>query len=136
MKKVIIMLAAMIALSASAQSNPAPSTLPHNVLSPQDSTFLFDQSAYQAHNDFSYHLDKAGKHIVTSIVLEGVGLASSVIGLQEKSTQVSEMFYLAGAGFAITGVVFLFSAGRELQVAAESHRRIHPIPYGVSIKLN
>lgn len=137
MKHTITIIALLLITAiASAQNKPTTQPLPHNVLAPQDTLLPYDFAAYQAHDDFSYYLNKAGKNIITSVVLDGIGMVSTVIGTQQKDAETSKMFYVAGVGSVIIGVIFLLNGGLDLKSASESHRKIHPIPNGVSINFD
>ena len=135
MKRILLLLAALtIAATASAQYKP--NNEPFNILAPKDTTIKIDNAAYQAHDDFSYYLNSAGKNIITSVVLDGIGVASALIGTQQKNQEKATIFYVVGVGSVVVGVIFLLNAGLDLKSASESHRKIHPIPNGVSIDLN
>lgn len=137
MKHTITIIALLLITAiASAQNKPTTQPLPHNVLAPQDTLLPYDFAAYQAHDDFSYYLNSAGKDIITSVVLDGIGLASVIIGTQVKNEAAAMGLTIAGAGLAIFGVGFLMAAGVDLKKASDAHRRIHPIPNGVSINLD
>ena len=135
MKKILLFLAA-ITIAATASAQYKPSNEPFNILAPKDTTIKIDNAAYQAHDDFSYYLNSAGKNIITSVVLDGIGVASALIGTQQKNQEKATIFYVVGVGSVVVGVIFLLNAGLDLKSASESHRKIHPIPNGVSIDLN
>jgi hypothetical protein len=135
MKKIITLILALLPIMASAQWKQE-NKLQYNVLTPQDSSSMFDSYSYAAHEDFSKYLKSAGKDIITSLVFDAIGVASVVVGTQQNNPEVSKILYVAGVGCGVICVVFILNAGLDLIGAAEAHRSIHPTPNGVSIDLN
>ena len=135
MKKAIMIVVVMLTATVVFAQWKPERPLPYNVLAPQDSSSSTDAYAYSAHEYFSYHLKSAGKNIITSVVFDVVGSASVVIGTQAKNQETAKILYIAGAGCAVIGFVFLLNAGLELIEASEAHWSIHPTPNGVLIDL-
>ena len=135
MKKIITLMLALLPIMDSSQWKQE-NKLQYNVLTPQDSSSMFDAYSYAAHEDFSKYLKSAGKDIITSIVFDAIGVASVVIGTQQNDVEVSKMLYAVGTGCGVVGMVFILNAGLDLIGAAEVHKSIHLTPNGVSIDLN
>ena len=136
MKKIITLMLALLPLVAFSQQPTNP--LPHNVLTPQDTTIKLDHSAYQASADMSMGLHSAGQSMINSVLFDILGVATFAIAsdVAKKDTDSANALMAIGGGFVAVGLIMLISAGMDLKSSAKSSIKIHPIPSGVSIDLD